>query len=72
MVGCVTHVSSTFRGQTYRLMSSKFDVFFICMDALSMCLVCMTHACNALRGQKRASDSLELEFPDGCEPPCGC
>lgn len=36
--------------------------------------VCMYIMCVpvAYRGQKRASDLLELELPDGCELPHGC
>lgn len=41
------------------------------MLCLHMC-TCTMCTLDTLRGQKRMSDTLELNLTRSCEPPCGC
>lgn len=42
---------------------------FYFVSILTLWMMCTP---DVQTGQKRASNLLELELMDGCEPPCGC
>jgi hypothetical protein len=48
-----------------------FKSFKLCVE-VSICVQVCAHESSTHGGQKRAAESLELEFTGGCEPPGIC